>query len=151
MSSARRIVLSHYEKCDFYEVLGTCHAYQRVLLSLLHAVLWSKTPFLFACVVASCTLPRRWCAAVLLSRPALLHFDQGSVNSLAFDLAMACFTCNFCRVQRPVNTRSWMRSQVASITQNDSPVVGNYNACRQCSPSCWVDPPLPEGVSPPNM
>ena len=91
------------------------------------------------------------CAAVLLSRPALLHFDQGSVNSLAIDLAMACFTCNFCRVQRPVNTRSWMRSQVASITQNDSPVVGNYNACRQCSPSCWVDPPLPEGGPPPNI
>ena len=44
-----------------------------------------------------------------------------------------------------------MRSQVASITQNDSPVVGNYNACRQCSPSCWVDPHLPEGVSPPNI
>ena len=44
-----------------------------------------------------------------------------------------------------------MRSQVTSIILNDSSVVGNYNACRQCSSNCWVDPPLPEGVPPPNI
>ena len=64
---------------------------------------------------------------------------------------MAFFPCNFCGVQRPVHTRSWMRSQVDNIIQNGSPVVGFYNSCRQCSPCCWIDPPLPEGASPPNL
>ena len=64
---------------------------------------------------------------------------------------MVFFPCNFCGVQRPVHTRSWMRSQVDNIIQNGSPVVGFYNSCRQCSPCCWIDPPLPEGASPPNL
>ena len=64
---------------------------------------------------------------------------------------MAFFPCNVCGVQRPVHKKSWMRSQVDNITQNGSPVVGFYNCCRQCSPCCWIDPPLPEGASPPNL
>ena len=43
-----------------------------------------------------------------------------------------------------------MKSQVTSIILNDSSVVGYYNACRHCSSDCWVDPPIPDGVPPPN-
>ena len=63
---------------------------------------------------------------------------------------MAYFTCNVCRIDRPVSTRNWLKSQVTSITLNDSFVVGFYNACRYCSPDCWVDPPIPDGAPPPN-
>ena len=63
---------------------------------------------------------------------------------------MAYFTCNVCRIDRPVSTRNWMKSQVTSIILNDSSVVGFYNACRYCSPDCWVDPPIPDGAPPPN-
>ena len=63
---------------------------------------------------------------------------------------MAYFTCNVCRIDRPVSTRNWMKSQVTSITLNESSVVGFYNACRYCSPDCWVDPPIPAGAPHPN-
>ena len=66
-------------------------------------------------------------------------------------IAMALFLCSFCGVQRPVHTSSWMKSQVDNILRNGSSEVGFYNSCRQCSPCCWVDPPLPVGVSPPNL
>ena len=59
---------------------------------------------------------------------------------------MAYYTCDVCKIERPVSTLNWMQSQVTSITLFGTAVIGFYNACRYCSRDCWVDPPLPVGA-----
>ena len=65
--------------------------------------------------------------------------------------AMMNCLCHNCGVQRPVQLKFWMPSQIKSIMQSGSPATSSFNCCRLCSPECWVEVPLPKGALAANL